>query len=312
VVELTNSFTFTLRPKPPYNFNLTIRKPTGWDLFTPDEKFSDDSLWTALYVETTLFGLKIKSKGTTSSPRILVTAYSKRRLTQSQKATVKQTVASKPGVDDDVNEFYSACKNGRILSHAIEDLYGMHDTQGGSLFDSAILAICLQMAPLKRSNQMMNCILRRYGEIASFEVKAVQMWPLPDVIAGLKIPEFTRQCKLGFRAKYLVKLAKALTGGTFPSIEDLSRLPSDAAKARLLELPGIGDYSADIINPLGGFPIDVWSAEVFGKSFPREMIAKVKEEGIKRWGRWSWMAFFYIVNDLENLSKALRIKLRLA
>ncbi|MDG6997267.1 MAG: hypothetical protein JRN52_15220, partial [Nitrososphaerota archaeon] len=62
----------------------------------------------------------------------------------------------------------------------------------------------------------------------------------------------------------------------------------------------------------------VWSVEVFGKLFfgrrlgnPRKAIEKVKEEGIRRWGRWSWMAFYYVANDLQNLSSKLRIKLRL-
>lgn len=131
--------------------------------------------------------------------------------------------------------------------------------------------------------------------------------------------EFSKNCNLGFRAKYLVKLARHLIEGSFPSFEELNELPRAVAKSKLLKLTGIGDYSADIINPRDGFPIDVWSAEVFGKLFfgrvfrnPREMIKRVKAEGIKRWGKWSWMAFFYIVNDLENLSRHLNLKLRLA
>ena len=37
----------------------------------------------------------------------------------------------------------------------------------------------------------------------------------------------------------------------------------------------------------------------------------MKKEGIRRWGRWSWMAFFYVAQDLENLSRKLNVKLRL-
>jgi len=99
----------------------------------------------------------------------------------------------------------------------------------------------------------------------------------------------------------------------------LERLSPEEAKNKLLELPGIGDYSADIINPHGGFPIDVWSAEVFGKLFfgkapenNRQAVEEVKREGISRWGKWSWMAFFYIVQDLKRLSEKLNVKLRLA
>jgi len=85
-----------------------------------------------------------------------------------------------------------------------------------------------------------------------------------------------------------------------------------------MELPGIGDYSADIINPHGGFPIDVWSADVFGKLFygnepvdGRGSIVRIKREGVKRWGQWAWMAFLYVVQDLENLSRRLGTQLRL-
>ena len=99
---------------------------------------------------------------------------------------------------------------------------------------------------------------------------------------------------------------------------ELEKLSAEDAKKKLLELPGVGDYSAHIINPQGGFQIDVWSAEVFGKLFfgkepidNRQAVKGVKSEGIRRWGKWSWMAFFYIVQDLENLSKRLSVKLRL-
>ena len=43
----------------------------------------------------------------------------------------------------------------------------------------------------------------------------------------------------------------------------------------------------------------------------REAIAAVKEEGIRRWGPWSWMAFFYVAQDLANLSERLGVHLRL-
>jgi hypothetical protein len=72
------------------------------------------------------------------------------------------------------------------------------------------------------------------------------------------------------------------------------------------------------INPHGGFPIDAWSVEVFRKLFygkepedNRKAIEEIKREGLRRWGKWSWMAFFYVVQDLENLSRKLDIKLRL-
>ena len=33
-----------IAPVPPFNFSLTVRKPAGWDLFTSEEIYEDDSL----------------------------------------------------------------------------------------------------------------------------------------------------------------------------------------------------------------------------------------------------------------------------
>ena len=196
----------------------------------------------------------------------------------------------------------------------------MHSTSSGdTVFPDALLAILLQMAPLKRSNEMMNCVITKYGEKAEFDGKTIYVWPTPQSLANLNPEIFAKTCKVGYRAKRIVKLSEKLVKEDFPTLQELESLSSEEAKKRLLELPGIGDYSADIINPHGGFPIDVWSAEVFGKLFfgkepenNRKAVEEVKREGIVRWGKWSWMAFFYIVQDLENLSKKLSLKLRLA
>ena len=115
-----------------------------------------------------------------------------------------------------------------------------------------------------------------------------------------------------------MKLARVIAKNKGPTFAQLAELTSEEAKRELMDLPGIGGYSADIISRPGGFPIDVWSAAVFGKLFTgrepensREAVETVKKEGIRRWGKWSWMAFFYVVQDLKNLSRKLNVTLRL-
>ena len=83
-----------------------------------------------------------------------------------------------------------------------------------------------------------------------------------------------------------------------------------------MTLRGIGDYSADIIAPGMGFPIDVWSAKIFnilffGKEpeFPRDEISRIKKEAEERWGKWRGHAFVHILNCLPNVSKRFGIDL---
>ena len=320
MVKLNQMVTYEITPIPPYNFDLTIRKPAGWSLFTPLEVYEKKTLWTAVHLNGTLVGLNLNSKGTTKNPSVSARIFTEKKPSKETLDTIKKKISHCIGADENLGEFYKLAKKDSILKYAVDDLFGMHSTSAGdTVFPDAILAILLQMAPLKRSNEMMDCVIRKYGETAEFDSKTIYVWPTPQRLAMLNPNALSKNCKIGYRAKRIVKLAEKLTKEDFPTFQELEELSGEDAKKRLLELPGIGDYSADIINPHGGFPIDVWSVEIFSKLFfgkdplnNRKAVEEVKNEGIRRWDKWSWMAFFYIVQDLENLSEKLTVKLRLA
>jgi 3-methyladenine DNA glycosylase/8-oxoguanine DNA glycosylase len=316
-MKLQSRAQFELEPLPPYDFRLTVRKPAGWDLFTAEETYENETLWTGIRFMGRPVGLKIGSLGTIEKPRIRVKLYSQRPFRTGEVAALRDVLGAALGADQDLTGFYKFARKDGILKHVVEDLYGMHDTQGVSLFNSVILSICLQMARLKRSYDMMEAIDREYGTEIEFDGVRAALQPTAERIARLDPAAFAKECKLGYRAKYIVASAKKIVAG-FPDMQDILKMPPEKAKEALMELPGIGDYAADIINPHAGFPIDAWSVDVFGLLFfgrepvnRREAIEAVKREGIKRWGAWSWMAFFYVAQDLRNLSDRLGIKLRL-
>ncbi len=97
--------------------------------------------------------------------------------------------------------------------------------------DSALLAACLHRLPT-------------WAELAT-------------------IPEAElRQCLLGFRARYISETAKFIARR--PGwLEETEHAPYAAAKARLLELPGVGEKVADCVLLFGAgrleaFPVDTW------------------------------------------------------
>ncbi len=318
MVRLLRRFSFTIRPEAPYDFTLTVRKPAGWPLFTPAEESDGRTLWTALRIGGKLVGLKLRSAGVVESPRIEATAFLAGRPDAGTRDLVEKATASKLYCGESLSGFYRMARRDPVLKHAVRHRYGMQDTDAAGLFPSAILAVCLQMAPMERSDRMMDCLLRTYGDEAEFDGKRIAFWPSAAVLSRKDPRELAKRCKLGYRAKYIVGIAKAIERG-FPTLDELKAMGPAEAKSKLMELPGIGDYSSDIISPHGGFPIDVWSADVFGKLFfgreprsGRDEIERIKAEGIRRWGKWSWLAFLYVVQDLENLSKKLGVKLRLS
>ncbi len=77
------------------------------------------------------------------------------------------------------------------------------------------------------------------------------------------IPEETlRKCLLGFRARYIAASARYIADR--PGwLKETESLPYAAAKARLLELPGVGEKVADCVllfgaGKLEAFPVDTW------------------------------------------------------
>jgi 3-methyladenine DNA glycosylase/8-oxoguanine DNA glycosylase len=93
-------------------------------------------------------------------------------------------------------------------------------------------------------------------------------------------------------------------------------MSTEDAKAKLMEIKGIGEYSADIVSPHPGFALDVWSAKIFNlllfrkePESPREIIPRIKEIAEERWGEWRGHVFTYVLNDLDNLSRRFKLNL---
>jgi 3-methyladenine DNA glycosylase/8-oxoguanine DNA glycosylase len=313
---LRNEFQFTILPIPPFNFQLTVKKPAGWSLFNAGEILEDETFWTATRLNGMLAGIKMVSTGSIDEPRIQVSVFTEKPVSPLDSTEISNHIKKMIGAEQDLREFYSISRKDRILKHTIEDLYGMHDTQTSYLYNSVVLSICLQMARLERSLAMMESVTNHYGDEVVFDGKTIKVEPSAERIATLDEALFAKECRLGYRAKYIIKSAQVFVEG-FPTSEEILSMSPTEAKRKIMELPGVGDYAADIINPHGGFPIDAWSVDVFGLLFfgkeprnAREMIERVKREGVKRWGNWAWMGFFYVSQDLENLSKRLGVKLR--
>lgn len=314
-MNLTETYLVDVEAIPPYSFELTLRKPAGWWWSTPDEIYNDDTCWTLTRFNGELLGLKLQFTGTVQKPRIHCTVYSKTKLDVSEKEHVTRMVKRALKTEEDLTEFYTLAANDKILGPVVKDLYGMHTIGWPELFPALILAVTLQMAPMKRSNQMMELLIENFGDQAGFNGKTIQYWPSADTIAASTTEELKTKAKLGYRAANLIAIAKALQNG-FPTMDELWDMEPEEAKNRLLALRGIGEYSAELVMPNMGFPLDVWSAKIFhvlffGKetSKPREAISALKKVAEKRWGNWKGYAFVYVLNSLPTLSNRIGVDL---
>jgi 3-methyladenine DNA glycosylase/8-oxoguanine DNA glycosylase len=208
MVKLSHSFEYEIEPIPPYSFELTVRKPAGWPLFTPFEVYENDTMWTATNLQSILVGIKLTSQGTTNQPRIKAEIFLKNEPKPDQSDEIKQSLVHNLSADGDLTEFYELARKDSMLKYAVEDLYGMKSTSSSTIFPDALLAILLQMTTFKRSDEMMSCLITKYGEIAEFDSQKVRVWPLPRSIAKHDSPELAKACNLGYRAKFIATKSK--------------------------------------------------------------------------------------------------------
>ena len=200
-LNLKDAFSVELKAIPPYNFELTIRKPAGWYWSTPEEIFEKDVCWSVTRFNGQLLGLKLSSSGTVQKPLINCTIYSHSKVNDSTKQDLTQMLKRALKADEDLNGFYELSQKDDILQGVVKDLYGMHTIGWPELFPALILAVSLQMAPMKRSNQMMDLLMSNFGDQASFDGKTMRYWPSAQTIAKAPVEELMNKAKLGYQRK---------------------------------------------------------------------------------------------------------------
>ena len=293
----------------PFDFSLTVAKPAGWHWSTPGEVFETGTLWSGTYVDGKPIGLKMSTAGN----KVTVTVYVRSQLTEDEKNILQTDIKLGLGEDEDLNAFYTFARGDDVLSVVVKDLSGMRVGRLDNLFGRVILAITLQMAPLKRSESMMAKLLEEYGTRITFDGREVVLWPRPSDIARLEPAELRKKANLGYRAERLVKSARYLVDHPM-SLRVLHSTPEAEAIKNVMAIPGIGRYSAGLIIGRSSVPVDVWSVVIMSELLlgrapknPRQEINEVTRAVNERWGKWSWMAFVYILNDLPKLARMYKL-----
>jgi 3-methyladenine DNA glycosylase/8-oxoguanine DNA glycosylase len=240
--------------------------------------------------------------------RVSVRAYTASPLTKENRDDLRNMIGAGLGADEDLPGFYRFAEDDPVLKKVTADLAGMRIGLLDDVFGGVILAILLQMAPIERSEQMMDRVLEHFGTTVSFDAQEVILWPRAEEIATLGPAILRKEAMLGYRAERLVKAAQYIAAHPI-SLRQLATISEDEAMKVLTAIPGIGRYSAAIIFGQSTPPIDAWSvvimSELYESKTPensRDDIERVQQSLSARWGKWSWLAFAYILNDINALA----------
>lgn len=145
--------------------------------------------------------------------------------------------------------------------------------------ETLLCFLCSATKQIVQIKQMVALLAQNHGELIcqlqtpNAELQTARQ--LPSWPALATIPESTlRACLLGFRARYISETARFLAA--HPGwLDETESLPYAAAKARLCELPGVGEKVADCVllfgaGKLEAFPVDVWILKTLARRYGLE------------------------------------------
>ncbi len=138
---------------------------------------------------------------------------------------------------------------------------------------SFILSSTKQIVQIR---QIVRTLCERHGTPVATETRRHHppafAFPTAARIAALAETEL-RQCKMGFRAKYLLTAAGRVAAGEL-KLEGIRQMSLPAARAELMKLPGVGEKIADCVLLFAygfptAFPVDVWIARALSQFYFR-------------------------------------------
>lgn len=138
--------------------------------------------------------------------------------------------------------------------------------------------ICSSTKQIVQIQQIIALLCQRFGEPLTVPPGHETIHSFPDFTRLAEASEAElRECKLGFRAPYLLGAAKKLQDREI-DLTALHKLPLDEAREQLLQLPGVGVKIADCVLLFAygfqqAFPVDVWIMKALRQLyFPRRRV----------------------------------------
>jgi len=132
--------------------------------------------------------------------------------------------------------------------------------------------VCSATKQIPQIKQMLALLAARHGAPSALdsEWRALPTWAELASVSE----EQLRACSLGFRARHIAGIARFLAAnpGWLAATE---HAPYPEAKARLIELPGVGEKVADCVLLFGAgrleaFPVDTWIIKAMARRYGLE------------------------------------------
>ena len=202
------------------------------------------------------------------------------------------------GLDQDFTDFYALARKEPKLAHVLEQSQGRL-LRAPTLFEDTVKTILTTNTTWGGTIRMVEALVQQFGAPLPAD-PARHAFPTPARLAATDEETLRADVRLGYRAPYVLALARDVAEGTL-DLEAFKSpdLSTPVLRKRLRAIKGVGAYAAaSLLMLLGRYdcvPVDSWAVKLVshewhaGAPVGREEV----EAAFARWGAWQGLAYWF-------------------
>jgi DNA-3-methyladenine glycosylase II len=291
---------FTIKPIPPYDFDLSARIFSSGD---PQIREYQNGKFSQVLRVGRLVRVNIESEGYMDQPLLRVELESHDDLSSSQLKSVSEMISRIFNLNLDLNPFYHKIEDDKVMEKLVYRLRGLKSPITPTIFEALIDSIIEQQISLKAAHSIEMRLIKSFGDSMKVEGETYYAYPSPKNLAHLKLQDL-RDCGVSFRkAEYIRDLSFDIMNGeleleTIGELDNTQEMIEDLTKIR-----GVGVWTAELTLLRGLRRFDALPADDIGlrraiSHFYRDdakISATEAREIASSWGEWKGLAGFYLI-----------------
>ena len=282
----------TLPAHPPFSLSSVVRSH-GWARLAP---FGIDERTGALtYVGRLGSGQVVEMRIQEAAEGVSIEVAGP--LSEAERADVARQVEWMLGLNQDFAAFYAVARGEPKLAHVEERAQGRL-LRCPTLFEDTIKTILTTNTAWSGTIRMVEALVSQFGDPLPADT-ARHAFPTPHRLAATDEETLRATARLGYRAPYVLELARAVASGTLDlELLKTTDVPTGQLRRQLLAIKGVGAYAAaNLLMLLGHYdfvPVDSWALKMVshewhdGKAVGRAEV----ESAFEQWGEWKGLAYW--------------------
>lgn len=235
-----DTLTITMRPAPPFDFELTAAYHTYFQGRSGADNLDSGVYRRLLDVGGRVALASVRSTGAVDSPELELRLRGA-GLSPDDGEQAAEQVRWMLGIDQDLGPFYELAESDPPMGGLAWRFRGLHLPRTATLFESLVLAILGQQISASVARMMRMLIIERFGAKSEFDGVTYFAFPTPAALAASS-PEELRTFKLTQRkAEYIHGIAVAALQ---PEWAELAHLPDAEFVRSLTRMRGVGTWTA--------------------------------------------------------------------